>query len=242
MIGTGSAGNSYILTDEAGNALILDAGMRVQDIMKGINGNDNVCGCLITHEHNDHSRAIFDLALRGIRVGMSRGTMDAIGAGRTLNVEVLAERQTYVYGAYKIMPFIVQHDAAEPFGFIVEHIASGEKLLYATDTYYLRYTFPNVTYWMIECNYVDERLNETLPNAEDVTLRHRLMTSHMSLNRLKQTLAANDLNGVLMIILIHISESRGNDEMMVTEIERLTGIETVAPLAGDVIDLGVLPF
>lgn len=238
VIGTGSSGNSYLVSDNNDNVLILDAGIRAKRIFAEIDDNANVCGCLVTHEHNDHSRAVFDLALRGVRIGASDGTINAIGAGKTINVESLKALQTYAYGVYTVMPFKVQHDAAEPFGFLVRHRETKETLLYATDTYYLRNTFPGVMYWMIECNYVDA---DSLRGLE-MNRRLRLMQSHMSLERLKQTLAANDLRQTMKIVLVHLSDSNSDEERMISEIEKLTGIETIAARAGMEISLSENPF
>lgn len=238
VIGTGSKGNAYLVSDSNDNVLILDAGIKAKQIFAEIGDNANVCGCLVTHEHKDHSRAVFDLALRGVRIGASAGTINTIGADKTVNVESLKALQTYAYGVYTVMPFKVQHDAEEPFGFLVRHRETKETLLYVTDTYYLRNTFPGVMYWIIECNYVDA---DSLLGLE-MNRRLRLMQSHMSLERLKQTLAANDLRRTMKIVLVHLSDSNSDEERMVSEIEKLTGIETIVARAGMEIELDVNPF
>lgn len=238
VIETGSKGNTYLLTDETDNTLILDAGVKADRVFASIERSETVCGCLVTHEHGDHSRAVFDLAIRGVRVAMSQGTLNAIqGASQAVGMEIVQERQQYVYGVYKVMPFAVQHDAAEPYGFLIEHMPTGDVVLYATDTYYLRYRFPKVAYWVIECNYVDELAQET-----DRVLRHRLMTSHMSLKRLKQTLAENDLSETYRIVLVHLSDSRSAEQVMVREIQEQTGIETIPAQDGMTITLEHEPF
>jgi len=238
VVGTGSSGNSYVLSDKNKNVLILDAGMSAKKIMAYIENDSNICGCCVGHEHKDHSRAVFDLALRGVRIGASAGTINTIGADKTVNVESLRAQQTYAYGVYTVMPFKVQHDAEEPFGFLVRHRETKETLLYVTDTYYLRNTFPGVMYWIIECNYVDA---DSLLGLE-MNRRLRLMQSHMSLARLKQTLAANDLRQTMKIVLVHLSDSNSDEERMVSEIEKLTGIETIAARAGMEISLSENPF
>ena len=50
--GTGSSGNSYYIKADNGEILLLDAGLPIADIKKGINYEvDKVVGCLITHQH-----------------------------------------------------------------------------------------------------------------------------------------------------------------------------------------------
>ena len=53
-------------------------------------------------------------------------------------------------------PFNVQHDPVEPLGFIIDDAMARERLVYATDTYYLRYKLPGVHYWLVECNFCDD--------------------------------------------------------------------------------------
>ena len=61
VISTGSTGNCYVLWDE-GKALLLDAGISIQRIMRAINFQaERVMGCLVTHEHGDHCLAVKDL-------------------------------------------------------------------------------------------------------------------------------------------------------------------------------------
>jgi hypothetical protein len=64
----------------------------------------------------------------------------------------------------------------------------------------------------------------------------------MSLRRLKETLAANDLRQTHCIVLVHLSDARSNEERMVTEINQQTGITTVAASTGIDIPLERAPF
>lgn len=49
---TGSTGNSYYIKSDSGKILLLDAGISIAEIKRGINFDvGNVSGCLITHQH-----------------------------------------------------------------------------------------------------------------------------------------------------------------------------------------------
>jgi glyoxylase-like metal-dependent hydrolase (beta-lactamase superfamily II) len=49
---TGSTGNSYFLKANNGEILLLDAGISIGDIKRGINYEvGSVVACLITHQH-----------------------------------------------------------------------------------------------------------------------------------------------------------------------------------------------
>lgn len=240
---TGSQANCYLL--EAGTeVLILDAGLPVRKMLPYIKDFRSVVGCLVTHEHGDHARGVVELLKRGVKVYCSKGTKQALDDNIYMaQMKTVEPLQPVRVGGFTVMGFQAQHDAAEPLGFLVRYEATGETLLYATDTYYLRYTFPNVHYWVVECNYCDEVLNRALDNGKlDASLRNRLLESHMSLRRLKGALAANDLSETMKIVLVHLSDSRSDERQMVQEIEEQTHIETVAATNGMSIHLGLIPF
>lgn len=243
IIGTGSTGNCYLLTAATGKSLMLDAGIPIRKAIPHLNGLVGLEGCLITHEHNDHSAAAKDISMRGINVYASQGTYEHITPHILLNrLKPVVAGRMELAGEFAILPFDTQHDAAEPLGFLVKHRPTGETLLYATDTYYLKNTFPGVHYWVVECNYDEEITDRMFFEGNDVQLQRRLMKSHMSLRRLKDTLAANDLTKTRKIVLVHLSDTRSNEARMVAEIQRQTGVDTIAARAGETIELNRAPF
>lgn len=243
VISTGSGGNCYLLEDDTG-VLVLDAGLPIRKIIPHIRDMRKVCGCVVTHEHNDHAKGAYDMAMRGVKVFCSTGTAQEIENGKGLRMMNAIQGLVPIQlGAFTIMGFQTQHDAAEPFGFLIRNTRTGETAVYATDTYYLRYTFPNVNYWIVECNYCDEILESEVDCGEiSGGLRKRLKESHMSLKRLKDALKANDLSQTRKIVLIHLSDARSDEERMIREIEDETMIETVAALNGQTIELSKIPF
>lgn len=231
---TGSTGNSYVLSAASGESLILDAGVRIKSVLPHIPDVRKVSGCVLTHEHNDHAKGWRDYHQRGIRCLASRGTWDALGAP----IDPVKSMSRVDLGGFRVLPFDTQHDAAEPLGYLIKYIPTGETAIYVTDTYYIKYTFPGVNYWFIECNYCDDLID----GETDLVLRNRLKQSHMSLKRLKDALAANDLTETAKIVLLHLSDKRSDEKRMEREIEELTGIETIAASAGMTIELSITPF
>ena len=76
VLASGSSGNCYLLETEK-ETLIIECGIRYRDILKGLNFDLNkVVGCLISHEHGDHSKAINEIMNAGIDVYMSVGTKE----------------------------------------------------------------------------------------------------------------------------------------------------------------------
>lgn len=234
VVSTGSKANCYILSADNGESVILDAGVAFKKVLPHIPDVHKVAACAVTHCHADHARAIKDFAMRGIPIITSKGTLDALG----MNGKGYEELKPVKLNSFTIMPFAVQHDAAEPFGFLIRYNPTGETVLYATDTYYLKYTFPNVNYWIIECNFCDSLID----GETDAALRNRLKESHMSLNRLCDTLKANDLSQTVKIVLVHLSDRRSDETRMVQTVTDTTGIETIAADADMEIELNLTPF
>lgn len=231
VIATGSRGNCYLLTAGEGSSeasLLLDAGIRYDELIRGANALQGVCGALVTHEHQDHIRCAARLAWLGVPVYMSRGTAAAAGIGSFRAAEDKCQLRI---GPFTVLPFRTEHDAAEPLGFLIR--VAGTTLLYATDTYYVRYRFPGVNWWLIECNYVDELVE----NMENVKLRERLLKSHMGLRRLKELFRANDLRDTRGVILCHLSDERSDEARMVREIEEVVGVPVLAATAGMEVEL-----
>lgn len=240
VFGTGSSGNAYLIkTVDAG--ILLDAGIPVKQMVRGFIGI-KIEGCLVTHEHGDHIKAAKDLAARGIDVYLTKGTADAaeLSGHRIHTIKVL---EPFRAGCFEILAFPTQHDAAEPCGYIIRDVGTGETMLYATDTYYLRNTYPGIHYWLIECNYCEDIIQDQLNTGKlHESMRDRLLRSHMSLGRLIDTLKANDLTTARKIILCHLSNARSDEAKMVREVKRATGIDTIAINTGDVVPLNLTPF
>ena len=132
---------------------------------------------MLVHAHQDHIKGARELARIGVDVYTSKGTLDACGlsGGRFKAIESM---DTFNVGTFTdCRRFDVEHDVPEPLGFLLKSDVTGEKLLYFTDTYYLKYTFKGLNYIMGECNYSIETLNKDL----NPTLRDRILESHMSL-------------------------------------------------------------
>lgn len=226
VVATGSKGNFYIL--EVGEEiLLLECGIPIKDIKKSLNFDlSKVVGCLLSHSHNDHCKSIEDV-LKFTDVFTSKGTKDELQERFELNRHCfeIEHNKPFEVGEFMIVPFSTQHDTKEPLGFLINHKDIGT-VIFATDTYYLKYKFRNVDYALIECNYSEEIL-EDLPEY-----RARLLKSHMSLGNLKDTLKTWDLSRTKKIVLIHMSDSHGNSEKFIDEINELTGVETIIAAPG----------
>ncbi|MBA4509163.1 MBL fold metallo-hydrolase [Clostridium sporogenes] len=225
VLGSGSAGNCYLLQGEK-ETLIIECGLPYKTILKGLNFNlGNVVGCLISHEHKDHCKAVNDLIKNGIDIYSSEGTAAGIefnDINSSHRIHEIKSEKVFEIGKFIILPFKVQHDANEPLGFFIHHKDIGE-LLFITDSYYCEYKFQDVEHILIECNYSNEILEEReLPK----TLKNRIIKSHFELENVKEFLKATDLRETKEIMLIHLSDGNSNAAQFQEEIEKLTGKPT----------------
>lgn len=222
-LASSSKGNCYLVTDGI-TPLLLECGIPFKEIQKQLDFKTaEIKGCLVSHEHKDHSKALADVMKAGIDCYASYGTFDAMlldGHHRGHPVE--AQHQ-FTIGTWAILPFDTQHDAAEPLGFLLANQA-GDKLLFATDTYYIRYKFQGLTHIMIECNYAADILQANVgAGLVPLPMKKRILKSHLSLENVKEFLKANDLSKVSEIHLLHLSDGNSDADRFKREIQRVTG-------------------
>ncbi|MDU0329253.1 MBL fold metallo-hydrolase [Paenibacillus sp. 3LSP] len=221
-LGSSSAGNAYRITD-GHTALLLEAGFPYKQLQRALNFRlQDIDGCLITHEHLDHSKAAPDLMRAGINIYCSQGTADARQlAGHRL--KIIKALQPVTIGTWSILPFDIQHDVEEPLGFLLTNTA-GDKLVFLTDTYYCRYRFAGLTHIMVECNYSLDIVNQRVAAGQlHPAQKKRLLRSHFGLEHVKGFLKANDISRVEEIWLLHLSDGNSDAERFKREIQEITG-------------------
>lgn len=225
VLASGSSGNAYRISDGK-TTILLDAGIPIRAIQVGCQFRvSEINSCFISHSHNDHSKAAKELIKLGVDIYTSEGTIGACGltGHRVYGIKALDE---LTVGTFKVLPFDVQHDAPEPLGFLFTSTDTGEKLLYFTDTYYIKYRFQGLTHIMAECNYDKETLQRSIDAGYvPVELVPRLMKSHMSLEHFIDMLRANDLREVRQIYLLHLSNNNSDEKKFKEEVQKLTGTE-----------------
>jgi phosphoribosyl 1,2-cyclic phosphodiesterase len=221
VLASSSKGNAYTVTDGE-TTLLLDAGIKAREIRQK-SGFAKIDGALITHSHHDHSKAAGSLMNLGIDVYMGADTAAACGlAGHRLHV--LEPLKSVNIGGFGVFPFDVHHDVPN-FGYLVM-AANGDRLLYATDTCYIKYVFPGLTHVMLECNFDGETLRRNVDDGiVPPMLAKRLHKSHMSLETVVLTLKAWDLSKLRQVHLIHLSDNNGDSTRIKRAIQALTGAE-----------------
>lgn len=223
VLASSSKGNCYYITDGE-TPLLLECGISWKLIQQGLGFDIDVQGCLVSHEHKDHSKSVNDVTKAGIDVYMTEGTIKATGATGHRIQQIKAGSQ-FTIGTWTILPFKTEHDCAEPVGYLLGN--GKDKLLFATDTFYLRYRFNGLNYILIECNYAEDILKANVDaGIVPVDLKNRIIKSHFSLDNVKEFLKANDLSKVQEIYLIHLSDDSSDADKFKREVQGLTGKPT----------------
>lgn len=222
-INSGSSGNGYVLYDEK-EALIIECGCPYLSCMKALGFNRSiVSGAVVSHEHGDHAKYVEQYLATGIPVWTSGGTASSLSYKGSLRPHIAESGKVFSVGNFEILPFDTQHDCTEPFGYLIRHRALGV-LLFATDTYYLKYRFSGLTEIMIECNFIPELIKANVADGVlPAFVKERVFKSHLSLDTCISTLLANDLTDVKHIVLLHLSSHNSDENEMKRRVESATG-------------------
>lgn len=221
VLGSSSKGNCYIL-DNGKEALIIEAGVSFKAVAKAINYDvSRIVGCIVTHNHGDHAGHVKEYLGFFIDVYTGKGTIDALNIGLSRSYpKVISEKETITLGGFTIKPFKTEHDCPEPFGFLINHIETGN-ILFATDTYYLKYKFDDLSNIMIESNYRLDILYKNLESgATSFKLKDRILESHMEFGTMMNLLRNNDMDNVVNIVLIHLSDMNSNEKEFISDVKK----------------------
>lgn len=136
--------------------------------------------------------------------------------------------KSFNVGKFTILPFETEHDCPGCVGFL---IAIGkEKILFATDTAFIRNRFEGLTRIMIECNYDEATIeNNVRSGSLNKFQADRVIATHFGLSNVVEFLKATDLSKVKDIHLIHLSNGNANEELIREIVERETGKLIIIP-------------
>ncbi|MHC4324091.1 MAG: MBL fold metallo-hydrolase [Planctomycetota bacterium] len=226
-----SKANLYEVIASSGKRLLIECGCTWKQLLKAIDHDlSNIAGCIISHSHNDHSKAIEDVMDNGIDVYSSEDTFNAIEESLHLHRRarvIRALERFYVGSEFIVMPFAVEHDVP-CMGFVVH--ADHESLLFITDTMMIKQRFGcafNII--AICCSYDGETIRD-LVEAEKIneTYAKRLISSHMEKNTTKSYIKdCCNLDKCTEIHLLHMSGSNIDKEKVRAELEKEFFIKTL---------------
>jgi phosphoribosyl 1,2-cyclic phosphodiesterase len=212
-----SSGNLYRISDGT-SSLLLECGLPIKKLRTALEYKlHDIEAVLVSHEHLDHAKAAKDIIAAGIDLYCSKGTAQALGLSGH-RVRIIEAHKQFSIGPWTVLPYDTRHDAAEPLGFLIQNCS--EKLLFCTDSFYIKYRFQGLTLICVECNYSRSTIQDGIPEVQ----RKRLLRSHMSLETLLKFLDANDLSKVREIHLLHLSENNSDEQMFKEVVQGKTGI------------------
>lgn len=229
-LASGSTGNAYLLEGKE-TKILIECGIPVNKLNEKLNHElSQIDACFVSHLHKDHSKALFDVASRGVEIHALKETLDTFPKHHRYNAlryqKVKAGRAytaIKVGDEFTVYPFPVEHDV-ENVGFLIHSNFSGEKLLFIIDTFYSKYKFTGVTHFCVECNYSAEILAENI-KEQGLSKKYvdRIYKSHFSLENLCDFFDANDLTQCKEIHLMHMSSTNGDADLFKKVVETKTG-------------------
>lgn len=237
VINTGSSGNAYCLSHGT-DMLLLDAGVPENAILKSVDFNLKDIDCvLVSHAHTDHFRSAEYLLNCFVNVMMSQESADSLKINTFRPTLHIADEQQHTFGNWIVKSFKLEHDV-DNIGYLVYHKETKQRICYVTDSGFIRALPKDINILIIECNHIASMLDK-----EEMEERYsRVRESHMSLERLESYLKKIDRTKLTHIVLVHLSDTNSDEQMIVRSIRNLTGVNVTAARNGLDINLDEVPF
>jgi phosphoribosyl 1,2-cyclic phosphodiesterase len=247
-LASSSKGNCHIITDGQ-TTLMLDCGVVYNKITSTIN-KIHFDGVLVTHEHGDHSNGLKTmLENKNTIIYGSNGTLKSLDIPYSRK-KILEDKINYDIGTFIVVPFKVEHDAEEPFNYLLYSKETHSKTLYLTDTGCIDHiTVKDIDYIIIECNFDEEWYKGELTPVMEIK-KHRLMGSkgHLSIQQCIDYINQVKNHNTKKIILCHISSSFNDYKSFGYRVAEASGLEVVAldnhikePIITELQDESVIP-
>ena len=209
-ISTGSSGNCYLLQADSGETLILDCGIPIKEIKKGLDWNiKDVVGVLCTHKHLDHSKSVNDFKAMGIPIYAPYLKIDYM----SMNM-----------GGFTVKPFDLTtidgnwtHTNAngEPcpiFGFLITHKEMG-RMLYITDCELIKWKFRDINHILLGVNYDKGLVDTDNPKANHV------FRGHLSIDTACDFVKANNSDSLQNVIMCHLSSENADKDSFIEKMK-----------------------
>ncbi len=228
QIYSSSSGNLYMVTAANGKRLMIECGVTWSKLQKALNYDlSGIVGCLVSHEDQDHCKAIKEVVQAGIDVYMSLGTAEALKTtGRRIHCTTGAGK--FHLSSFDVTFYNSNHDAKQPMLFVIK--CDDEYILFATDTAYIKQRFLwRFSIIAIGCNY-DKDILQRRVAAKDINeeVAKRLLTSHMEKQEVMRYLDEFcDLSKCREIHLLHMSGDNINKAQAKKDFEKRFFVEVI---------------
>jgi len=224
-----------MLIENNNKYVMLDCGVYFDKVLReiGFKGTD-IDFCLLGHLHADHSRAIIDVNKYFIPIYSSSHAKEKYSF---INICPIGEEPVKRIGEYGFKSFELQHDEYN-IGFVLKHFPTNRIITYISDTSYIKSIPVGTSILIIECNYNNDLLH--VPEMEERFVR--VKSTHMSMERLVSYLDKIDLSKLTNIVVVHLSDTNSNENLIVETLEQKTGVHVSAARNGMIINLDEVPF
>lgn len=219
-LASSSTGNAYLVEDGC-TSILIECGLTHKKLQQLAGFQLTALdGCLVSHEHHDHSKCVEKIIRSGIPVYLSQGTARALELPEAV-LDLASEMESgkqFTIGSMDVMPFTTFHDAQEPLGFVMQSRVDGDIFAFATDTVNLPYNFPGVGILAVEANFQQDILDrcERMPEKT----RHRISNTHMEIDKLCQCLRRMDLSRCRELYLLHLSAATSHEGQFINKVAR----------------------
>lgn len=229
-LGSSSAGNCYLLTSNSGETLILDCGIPIKEVKKGLNWNvKDIVGVLCTHKHLDHSKSVKDFEAMGIPVFAPYISEKPMKIGN---------------GDFRVQPFDLTtiggswtHTDAngEPcpiFGFLITHKEMG-RMLYITDCELVKWKFKGINHILLGVNY-----DKDLIDRDNTGKANHVFRGHLSIDTACDFVKANYSDSLQNVIMCHLSSENSDSDSFIEKMKNaVNGANVDVAVAGKSWDL-----
>ena len=226
VLGSGSSGNATLV--QCGDTRILvDAGLSAKQLVLRLDllgvSADEIDAILITHEHSDHARGI-DVLLRNrsIPVYANTFTHEVLESKMKSKIDwkIFRSGQDFEVGEMNIKSFKIQHDAAEPVGFVVN--GRGVQLGLATDvgfvTNTMRESLRGSHALYIEANYDETLLERDTKRPWSTKQRIASRHGHLSNTQTAEFLHEIACEKLGAVMLCHLSSDCNTPELAISTV------------------------
>jgi phosphoribosyl 1,2-cyclic phosphodiesterase len=209
-IATGSSGNCYLLQADNGETLILDCGIPIKEIKKGLNWNiKDVVGVLCTHKHLDHSKSVNDFKAMGIPIYAPYLKIDYMSMNmggftvKPFDLTTIDGRWTHTNANGEPCPI---------FGFLITHKGMG-RMLYITDCEVVKWKFKDINHILLGVNYDKDLADTDNPKANHV------FRGHLSIDTACDFVKANDSDSLQNVIMCHLSSENADKDSFIAKMK-----------------------
>lgn len=203
--------------------MVVDTGIKFDKVNKEVGYQLHKAeACLITHAHADHTAYMSDFTEAGITAYLlseTRSQVPKCGPERYLHLVLPFHfgGDSYQTESFEFLAISMAHTNNDGtpcpcVGYFIFDRASGEKMLWATDTQYIANMFTPLDYYCIEANYLEEKNYAALAPYLIQSVEMRRMQSHMSVETATTFLQAQNLSKCKAVYLLHMSHSLTDKE------------------------------